>query len=299
MKRKISALLLTVVLLASMLIGIHSVNVGSANPYLHKDVKQGEVPPPNGTKPPEILLFSPKNNTSYSSKNVSFTFNVTVPQPNTASLPLSELFYECSWKSEKTTINITSLYRRHNNTFPFKVSVNFTDIPEGHHRITVNATTTKFGGWTNQEYGSDHMGNPVIYHYFVTYSLTTISVTRFTIDTTAPKVLILSVDNRTYNTPDVPLNFTSNEPLLHTSYSLDDKENVTITGNATLTELSNGEHSIVVYATDEAGNTASQTIYFNIAEPFPTLTVVLVSIAIVMVAVGILVYFKRRKSEVL
>jgi len=42
---------------------------------------------------------------------------------------------------------------------------------------------------------------------------------------------------------------------------------VTITENTTLTVLSLGEHSLIVYAKDTAGNTGtSETIYFSVAQ---------------------------------
>jgi len=60
--------------------------------------------------------------------------------------------------------------------------------------------------------------------------------------------------------------------------------------------LANGEHNLTVYATDEAGNMgASETIYFSVAEPFPT-TLVMASVITVSVAgIALLVYFKKRK----
>ncbi|MFQ6074435.1 MAG: hypothetical protein ACE5KC_04360, partial [Candidatus Bathyarchaeia archaeon] len=48
----------------------------------------------------------------------------------------------------------------------------------------------------------------------------------------------------------------------------DGQMNVTISGNTTLSALSNGSHSLVVYAKDTAGNTgASETISFSIEPP--------------------------------
>jgi hypothetical protein len=74
---------------------------------------------------------------------------------------------------------------------------------------------------------------------------------------------------------------------------------VTINGNTTLTDLPNGDHNVTIYATDEFGNIgASETVYFSVEvpEPFPTLQVVAVSVAIVaVVAIGLLIYFKKRR----
>ena len=119
----------------------------------------------------------------------------------------------------------------------------------------------------------------------------------FTIDTTAPAISDLSVENATYKTSDIPLSFNVNENVTQTSYCLDNQGNVTFIGNTTLTGLTEGMHSLVVYAKDTAGNIgASETIDFSVDVPFPTTLVITVSGAsLVVVAVGVLVYFKKRK----
>ena len=135
-------------------------------------------------------------------------------------------------------------------------------------------------------------------------------------DKIPPVISVLSVENKTYDTSDVPLNCTVNESVTQITYSLDGQENVTIpvgqapynfdgqenlmiAGKTTLTNLTDGEHSLTVYATDEAGNTgASETIYFNVEvpEPFPTVPVAAASVAaVVVVGAGLLIYFKKRK----
>jgi parallel beta-helix repeat protein len=64
----------------------------------------------------------------------------------------------------------------------------------------------------------------------------------------------------------IPLRFTVNEPVSWMAYSLDNKANVTLTGNTTLTVSLMGSHSIVVYARDAEGNTCSSNlVYFKVA----------------------------------
>jgi hypothetical protein len=91
--------------------------------------------------------------------------------------------------------------------------------------------------------------------------------------------------------------FTVNKPVNWTGYSLDGEANVTITGNTTLSGLSNGLHNITVYAKDEFENmAASKTISFSVEVPFPAVPIAAASVAIVVVVgVGLLVYFKKRK----
>ena len=122
----------------------------------------------------------------------------------------------------------------------------------------------------------------------------------FTIDTTPPNVLVASPENITYESFDVPLNFTVNEAVSLITHSLDGQDNVTVDGNTILTGLSPGTYNVTVYAQDLVGNVgASETIHFNIAEepePFPTTLVAAASVATaVMVGVGLLVYFNKRK----
>ncbi len=58
-----------------------------------------------------------------------------------------------------------------------------------------------------------------------------------------------------------------NEETSHVSYSLDGHDNVTITGNTTLAELSIGPHNLTLYAKDLVGNTvASQNVMFTTEE---------------------------------
>ena len=65
----------------------------------------------------------------------------------------------------------------------------------------------------------------------------------------------------------------------------------------TITGLNSGLHYITVYANDTFGNMgASENVGFNIAasEPFQIAFVAVSVIAVVVVAAGLLVYFKKR-----
>lgn len=108
-----------------------------------------------------------------------------------------------------------------------------------------------------------------------------------------------SPQNKTYSKTDVPLLFKVPESYPNFSYRLDGKDTLAVAGNTTLTELSNGEHNVTVYATDKEGNTgASETIYFTVQapDPFPTIPVAVVSTAsVVVVCIGIFLYLRRNK----
>ena len=149
-------------------------------------------------------------------------------------------------------------------------------LSDGSHMITVNANDT-----------AGNMGSS--------------DTVYFTIDTVSPNIEILSPENRTYATNSVSLNFTLDELTSWVGYSLDAEKNVTITGNVTISELSNGLHSLIVYANDTAGNTgASEIIHFTIetpqpVEPFPT-WIVAVTVIIAVVGAALLIYFARVKK---
>ena len=116
--------------------------------------------------------------------------------------------------------------------------------------------------------------------------------------TTPPKIALLSPVNQVFNESTIPLIFTVDKQVNWIGYSLDCQDYITVAGNATLSELTNGVHNITVYAEDTFGNEgASETIIFNIdvPEPFPTTLVIASVIIVTIVVLGLLIYFKKRK----
>ena len=131
----------------------------------------------------------------------------------------------------------------------------------------------------------------------VTLYATNEEYTPFGYGTVPPAVAVVSPENATYASGNVSLAFTVNKPAVWLGYSLDGQDNVTVTGNATLTGLTSGLHNVTVYAKDEFGNVgASATVTFNVQEPFPIAPVAVASGAsIALIGVGLLVYLKKRK----
>jgi len=120
----------------------------------------------------------------------------------------------------------------------------------------------------------------------------------FAVDSKTPIISNSSINVNVNNATEASLNFTVDESVQWIGYSLDDKSNVTIKGNATLTDLSSGKHSLTIYSNDTAGNMGtSNTIYFNTPEPFPTTLVTASIIVIAVSAAGLLVYFKKRRRQ--
>jgi hypothetical protein len=278
-------------LLMSTVNGIQLVDFVRANPYSqarYVGVPEGEIPPPNGTKPHAIHIFSPKNNTAINSYNFTLAFNVSAPMQNINNVYLSlfEVYYKASWLSGISYVDL----KAHNSGSNF--SIHIAGVPNGNNTITVYAVGTGMNEtWRRYE---NAKFPPTVYIYFLGFSVVGSSIVSFTVDTIRPRVSILSYQNRTYNTPDIPLNLAVNENAASITYSLDGQDNVTVYGNTTLRGLPNGDHNVTVYATDKAGNIGtSETIHFKI-KSLPT-TLVVVPITSVAVGVGLLVYFKKRK----
>ena len=149
-----------------------------------------------------------------------------------------------------------------------------TDVPDGLHSLVLFGTS---------EAGSTYASGTVY----------------FGVDTGPPKISILSIENKTYYAPNIPLAFSVTEPSDLNSYSLDGQANVTITGNTNLTGLALGTHTLRIYAEDMTGNTgASATVNFSVAKPFdtfPTAYSLSFVAAICTVLLGLIVYFVKRK----
>ena len=112
-----------------------------------------------------------------------------------------------------------------------------------------------------------------------------------------PEINVVSPVDQQYNGSSVSLIFTVDEQVSWVGYSLDWVKNVTVVGNTTLAGLSNGLHSLVVYANDTFGNMAtSETLFFTVSVPgpFPTTLIIGTAIAVVASGLGLLVYHKKR-----
>jgi hypothetical protein len=93
-------------------------------------------------------------------------------------------------------------------------------------------------------------------------------------DTTPPTITVVSPTNKTYSATNISLTFTLNEPTAWTRYSIDGKANVSISRKTTLPQLPDGSHSIVVYASDTAGNIGSSDIInFTIDTSPPSISI--------------------------
>jgi N-acetylneuraminic acid mutarotase len=92
--------------------------------------------------------------------------------------------------------------------------------------------------------------------------------------TVLPKLSLLSPENKTYVTNNVSLIISVNRATNWIGNSVDNKENVTISGDTILTGLADGSHRLIVYINDTFGNTiASELIQFSVDTTPPIISV--------------------------
>ena len=296
--REISAAFSLALLFSSMTATLF-VDPATANPYRY--VYKGQVHSDGNTKPPVITILSPKINSSYPGGGVSLSFNVSVGDSSTASARwIGEIYYRADWQPDNVYVyeywtNTSSGPPTHNGIFTdLSYNLNPTGTTNGPHNITVYAS--EMGQYEKPDPSLGFGPYGIAYYSFIINSSSTVF---FTIDTISPTISILSLENKTYDTSDVPLSYVVDESASQISYVLDGQENVTISGNTTLTGLSDGTHNVTVYATDMAGNVGStETVIFTVAKPtaaFPTAPVAAASVATVaIVCAGLLVYVRKR-----
>jgi hypothetical protein len=175
----------------------------------------------------------------------------TVP-PSVTVLSPQNMTYSTSDVPLTFTVNETASWMGYSLDGQGNVTVSgnttLTGLLDGSHQVIVYA---------NDTYGNMGSSGPVY----------------FTVQTVPPSILVLSPENTTYNTPDVPLTFTVNETASWMGYSLDGQGNVTVSGNTTLTGLAYGTHSIIVYANDTFGSMGTSSItYFTVTQPALNMT---------------------------
>ena len=152
------------------------------------------------------------------------------------------------------------------------------------------------------------VNNQNVDRYPLMHPISNAVATEYLMETRSPDIEVLSPTNQTYNQTSVPIVFLIDKPVNLISYILDGQQNVIVNGNFTIANMTNGFHNVTVYANDTFGNIgASQPLNFSVAvfpmakqESFLAVTVGVVFGAItVLVVVGLLTYFRKRKSQAL
>jgi len=281
-----AAIILITALLVSAAAGTYLVRLGKANPY-----RLITIPPPVGMEPPIIELNSPQENVNTDSNKMLLNYQAKTGN-STSSYERTRFAvnYEADWLNtvdpRKTIVQDTD------NDGSIEISLLLTNIPDGNRSITVYA-------WEEGRITIPANGYVGLIEDFYVISNKTAT---FYVDTVLPTVTVLELGNMTVAEHAVPLNFTVDEPAAKIAYVLDGQDNVTVAGNSTLTGLPVGEHNVIVYAWDAAGNIgASETVTFTVAEPegFPTVPVAAVSAASVaaLAAAGLIFTRRKRRKE--
>ena len=247
-----------------------------ANPYKYHEV----VDPPVGSTPLAVSVSSPKNNTVYDVNDIAVAFNVSTKGTSVSSI--YGIYFEATWIDDNV---IAYKQNSHGSEFSrfWSYGETFWDLPDGEYSIILTALG---GGGYAKEMTS------------YSYSMTTISVVNFTI-ATPPEVSVISPLNVTYSSSDVKLDFIVNKEPSVLKYSIDGQEASILSGNTTLTGLTNGAHNVTIYVWDASGKLGvSECISFNVAKPESFLTSFSITpIASVAVAgICIMVYLRRQKS---
>ncbi len=267
--RKTGIAILLVALLASTLTGLQFVSVAEANPYPSPGI--------------DITLTEPRN-VIYNDNTVEVVFTAKETHLRSALI----FAYSLDGSERKPVLNMTTLSEETLPANPpayfktMKGAFALSDLSEGGHKLSIYGET--------RDASKTYMGFAAV---------------DFFVDST-PVVSFLPVENTTFNSSSIQLDYTVNQPTAQVAYSLDGLENITLAENLTLTGLLDGVHNITLYATDDTGNTgASETFSFMVAVPEPSVNqslqpfpyeFVVASVAFaVIVAAGLLLYFKKVK----
>jgi hypothetical protein len=259
---------------------------------------------PLPTKPdetaPSISVTSPKQNGKYNTSDIALNFTVTKPESWFASNVMYGVFGEVKFiqynldGTQNENISANDIPWGDYET-PLERTLNFSmklsGLSEGLHTLIVGAEAASHYYSVEKE---EQLVNTVVGDS---------SEINFTIDTLPPEITIVSIENGQTFSNTVSLSSVVSETVTWIGYSLDGQDAVTVSGNATLTDLLNGEHNVTVFAQDNAGNVgASETIHFTIVKPeetpFPTTLVIAASaVLLAIVGMGLLVYWRKRKRK--
>jgi hypothetical protein len=214
MKKVLAALLLLVTVLLVL-----QWDTSSANPYI-------ETPAITITQP------SPSFVTCYNNTSIPLSIEVrvlTTDTPNSYNPQIKNISYSIDNKNNITLTNLIESegkFYAGPDTLGVTLSVRATieNLTEGNHHLKAYST----------DIDGEMLSTEII----------------FTVDSsyTSPALIIISPQNTTYSTSDIPLIFSVNKEYRNAKYVIDDKfdssESNSITGNITLTNLSNGSHKI-------------------------------------------------------
>ena len=307
-KIEISLVALLLMLLSSALAGTLLVRLVTANP--------NPIPGDGIYQPPIYHQYSVESpqHTTYNTRTVPFILVVKTSSFSThhryyyildgrGDLRVDDVRVDLvPVKETVRTVVSSTCYTYAERTLEFNVVLS--NLSDGSHNIIFGEAPLVGSGWDNP-YVSDL--TPDIY---------------FSVKIVAPKVTVLSPKNETYDVALAPLNFRINSAVSWVGYSLDDKGNVTVSGDALvphflndnllflegtspLSGLSDGVYRVTVYAEDFDGNIGVSSCVFTVdqegestPEPFPPILIaVVIVVSVAIVGFGLLAYFAKRNRR--
>lgn len=235
-----------------------------------------------------IWIFSPTN-TTYTTNNLPL--NITAKRSFSPEYYNTQLKYNIDDGENISIPIITTFVDRSipDTMFSYLASyklfsgtIALPELPQGAYNLTV------FGEYNRAE-GVDPK-------YPNMYDIQTI---RFAINNgVPPKITMSNFDSVIFENDSLPLNFVIEEPVVWMGYSFDGKENVTVSGNFTLSDLAYGAHNVTVYAKDLLGNEGASTADFTVEKKAQIeLEIVVLFAIVVAVCIGSIVLFRRHRFK--
>ena len=237
-----------------------------------------------------LSIISPSN-TTYNSD--ALMLNVTIKRLFSPNEYDSEIMYSLDGKTNVTIPSIAtfvpvsgtteSIWSTLGSYALIDGTISLPKLPQGSHFLTVYGIYKRAKG-ISSNYPALMQDVKTVY-FTMNYGI-------------PPTITNIQIENKTYNQNNLPINFTTDKSTSWMGYSLDGKENSTITGNTTLAGLGNGSHNLTIYANDTVGNMRnSEAVYFSIEVPEQeplSLTLIGASASVAVIILGLIILFKKR-----
>jgi len=241
----------------------------------------------------------------------------------TNTLPLNLSFSLAMGLQASLTYEVDGIYKggipltpvETNETHIFHPLTSFIELPqlsEGSHCLTITVVAGLSGYFGVNPPGAPFKATGTSGNYEATW----VNKIYFTVDgsdnpmeAVLPAITYLSIQNETYNTTQLPLNFNFNENYTLATYSLDDQRSIPLAKNAVLWNLSYGTHTLKLNVTDCSGNSATSQTSFTIENPaaiqvqpqkhFPTIFIIIASAISAVSVLTFAVYLKKRSARMI
>jgi len=300
MKSLASIALITPIMLVSIIVGLQSVKTATANPYSY--IEWSSSPSGPNLNPPTITVLSPVEGQIFNSTRVVLMFNINKPESwfisgKAFGSPISGTKGYINWLSitfdgsPRKNISANDYQPIIGNNIPRSLTFAavLDGLSNGTHCIEISAggkydyteyssfNYTEFEGRILVDYDVQWKSSLTVSEVRkVNFTVVTNEPFRFTkidvVPTSVSRLITTNIapENKTYTSSNLPLNFSLSKTVLELYYSLDNQTNTAITGNTTLTGLGEGPHSIILRATDYAGETfVSERTYFAVDTTAP------------------------------